>query len=292
MKKKIFIVSVIIYALLPTAQIKAGGGWLHQKGKGYFKLSQFWVEADKHYTDTGATDPNLTIGYFNLSLYGEYGISDKLNLQIFFPFYSRSYHNSLISGTTGKTYIPGRAINSIGDTQIGFKYGILTKSRVVLSTHFWLNLPFGKSDFDPNGELVVPLMTGTGELNQIYGIDASTAKSFGNVNAFTSLGFEFNNRTNGYSDETRVNFELGTVIKDKLILVYKLRWLNSLNNGDVNLENGGSLFSNNAEYLSFTYEAAYNVTKKFGATFSYGSVYKAKLILASPSYSFGVYFNL
>jgi hypothetical protein len=270
----------------------AGGGWVHHKGKGYFKLSQFWVKADKHFTDTGDIDPNVTIGYFNTSIYGEYGITDKLNAQIFFPFYSRSYHNAVISGTTGQTDIPGRAVNSIGDTQIGLKYGLVANGKIALSTHVWLNLPFGKNEFDPNGALVVPLLTGTGEFNQIYGFDLSTSKNFNNVNAFTSLGGQFNNRTNGYSDETRVNFEIGAVIFDKLILVYKLRWLNSLHNGDDTLENGSSLFSNNAEYLGYTYEIAYNATEKFGITFSYGSVYKAKLILASPAYSAGVYLNL
>ncbi|MEP2026874.1 MAG: hypothetical protein ABJH98_08815 [Reichenbachiella sp.] len=270
----------------------AGGGWVHSKGRGYFKLSQWWVVADKHYTDTGETDPNVTMGTFNTSIYGEYGITDRLNGQIYFPFFSRSYHNEVVSGTTGAVSIAGRAVNSIGDTNIGLKYGLIVGKPVVLSAHLWLGLPLGKSDFDPNDVNTVPLLTGDGEFNQIIGLTASTAKSFGNINAFTSLGVEFNNRTNGFSDETRVNFELGAVIKEKLILVYKLRWLNSLQNGDSTVENGASIFSNNAEYVGYTYEIAYNITNKIGATVNYGAVYSAKLIFANPSYEVGVYFNL
>lgn len=284
---------VAILCLVFTSQQSfAGGGWVHNKGKGYFKLGQWWVITDKHYTSSGETDPNITMGTFNTSLYGEYGITDRLNAQIFFPFFSRSFHNEVVSGTTGSSNIPSRAVNSIGDTDIGLKYGLITGKPVVLSAHLWLGLPLGKSDFDSNSTDVVPLLTGDGEFNQIVGLTASTARSFGNINAFTSLGFEFNNRTNGFSDETRVNFEVGAVIKDKLILAYKLRWLNSLQNGDSSIENGASLFSNNVEYVGYTYEVAYNLTKKVGVTANYSAVYSAKLIFANPSYSFGVYFNL
>jgi len=292
MKIQLKLVLVTILLFIHGLPVLAGGGWVHSKGKGYFKLSQWWVIADKHFTDSGDTDPNVTMGTLNTSIYGEYGITDRLNIQLYFPFLSRSFHNSVISGTTGVTAIPGRAVNSIGDTDIGLKYGFLTNTKIVVSGHVWLGLPLGKSDFDPSSTDVVPLLTGDGEFNQIVGFTASTAKSFGSVNAFTSIGFEFNNRTNGFSDETRLNFEIGAVIKDRLILVYKLRWLNSLQNGNSTVENGASIFSNNTEYLGYTYEIAYNVTSKFGITFNYGSVYSGKLIFANPSYSGGIYMTL
>lgn len=283
---------LFLTGLLTIQFAYAGGGWTHAKGKGFFKLSQWWVIADKHYTDTGNTDPNVTMGTFNTSIYGEYGITDKLDLQVYFPFFSRSYHNEVVSGTTGAVGIPGRAVNSIGDTDIGVKYSLISGKPVVVSAHVWLGLPLGKSDFDLNNSSEVPLLTGDGEFNQRLGLTASTAKSFGKTNMFTSLGFEFNNRTNGFSDETRVNFELGAVINNKLILAYKLLWLNSLQNGDSTVENGASLFSNNAEYVGYTYEVAYNLTDKFGLTANYGAVYSAKLIFANPAYSVGAYFNL
>lgn len=289
--KTIFSLTVLVFF---ASQSYAGGGWLHAKGRGYFKLSQWWVIADKHYTDTGETDPNVTMGTFNTALYGEYGITDRLNAQIYFPFFSRSYHNEVVSGTTGNVNIPGRAVNSIGDTDIGVKYGLIVNKPVVLSAHVTLGLPLGKSDFDPNDLNTVPLLTGDGEFNQIIGLTGSTSVNIDaiNTNMFFSWGAEFNNRTNGFSDETRINAEVGAVIKERLILVYKLRWLNSLQNGDSNVENGASIFSNNAEYVGYTYEVAYNVTKKFGATFNYGAVYSAKLIFANPSYEVGVYYNL
>lgn len=283
---------IVLVLLVSSHSLFAGGGWVHAKGKGYFKISQWWVVADKHYTSSGGVDPNTTMGTFNTSIYGEYGISDRWNAQIYFPFFSRSFNNEVVSKGTGEVTIKGDAVNSIGDTNIGVKYGLIVDKPVVLSAHVWLGLPLGKSDYDQNDDNVIPLLTGDGEFNQIVGLTASTSKTFGSVNVFTSLGAEFNNRTNGYSDETRVNFELGAVIKDKLILVYKLKWLNSLRNGDSNFEDGASLFSNNVEYVGYTYEIAYNVTKKFGVTANYGAVYSAKLIFASPSYEVGVYLNL
>ena len=56
-----------------TCQFFAHAQWLEKKGDGYFKLSAWTLEADRHYTNTGATDPNATRGTFNLNLYGKYG---------------------------------------------------------------------------------------------------------------------------------------------------------------------------------------------------------------------------
>ncbi|MEO9966546.1 MAG: hypothetical protein ABJF11_12190 [Reichenbachiella sp.] len=291
MKISVFIIGMLC-AILSTTQSYAGGGWVHAKGKGYFKIGQWWVIADKHYIDDGSTDPNTTIGTFNTSFYGEYGLSDKWDVNLYFPFFSRSFNNEEVSLATGQVDREGRAVNSIGDMDIGIKYGLIQNKPIVLSAHLWLGLPTGKSDVDLDDNSKVPLLTGDGEFNQRVGLTASTARSFGKFNTFVSLGLEFNNRTNGFSDETRVNFELGAVINEKLILAYKLQWLNSLNNGNASIENGASIFSNNAEYVGYTYEIAYNLTDRVGLTANYSSVYSAKLILASPAYSFGVYFNL
>ena len=289
MKKILILIAVLIGSICQNTL--AGGGWTHSKGKGFLKLSQWWVVANRHYTDTGETDPNITMGTFNTSIYGEYGLTDRLNAQVYFPFFSRSYHNDQVSGTTGMVDIAGRAVNSIGDTDIGLKYALVKDKPVVVSAYFWLGLPLGKNEFDSDVDEIA-LFTGDGEFNQILGIVGSTSKSVGSTNFFSSVGFEYNNRTNGFSDETRVNFELGAVIKNKLILIYKLRWLNSLKNGDATLENGASIFSNNTEYVGYTYEAGYNFTDKYGISFSYGAVYSANLIFASPAYSVGIYMNL
>ena len=87
----------IFFALLifTSTQVFAGGPWPQKKGKGYFKLSEWWTVFDQHYTDRGLIDPNLTTGIFNTNLYAEYGLSDRLTLVTNAALFSRSYNNNL-----------------------------------------------------------------------------------------------------------------------------------------------------------------------------------------------------
>jgi hypothetical protein len=67
----------------------------------------------------------------------------------------------------------------------------------------------------------------------------------------------------------------------------------SLQNGDSNSDRatGTSLFANNAEYLSFSPEIAYNVNDKWGFSLGMGTALSGKLIYANPSYTAGVFFK-
>ena len=38
--------------------------WTQEKGKGYYKIGLWWLEAEEHYTSTGLVDPNATRGLF------------------------------------------------------------------------------------------------------------------------------------------------------------------------------------------------------------------------------------
>ena len=57
MKKTI---SFIIILISCSHFLTAGGPWPQPKGKGYFKLSEWWIIFDQHYTDQGLIDPNVT----------------------------------------------------------------------------------------------------------------------------------------------------------------------------------------------------------------------------------------
>ena len=70
--------------------------WTKGKGKGYYKVSGWYLEADEHFTSSGDTSPNLTRSQFNVSFYGEYGITDKLDVIAYVPFFSRVTKNFII----------------------------------------------------------------------------------------------------------------------------------------------------------------------------------------------------
>lgn len=288
MKKNILLL-IVLFSAAQAAQ--AGGGWPQPKGKGYFKLSEWWVISNRHYTDAGLLDPNVTNGIFNTSLYAEYGFTSRLTGVLYFPFFSRAYFNNTVSGTTGEVITPGEAINSIGDTDIGLKYGILTGGPLALSATLTLGLPLGNDSGGSAGNL----QTGDGEFNQLLQLDAGKSFRIGKIDAYANAYLGFNNRTNDFSDELRFGIEGGaTFLGGRLTAIIRLYGVQSLNNGALpgELSTSTSIFANNTEHLSYSPELAYNITDKWGVSVSTGRAFSGRLIFANPSYSVGVFMKL
>jgi len=270
----------------------AGGPWPQQKGIGYYKLSQWWLNFDQHYTDSGLIDPNVTTGIYNTFFYAEYGLTDRVTGILNAPLYSRNVTNNLISGTTGETIVPGEALNSIGDIDLGVKYG-LTKpgSAFPVSASLILGLPTGKSVGGSQGNL----QTGDGEFNQIIQIDAGKGFKIGeNINSYVSGYAGINNRTKGFSEEFRFGLEYGAGLFDqKLWLIARLNGVESFKNGNTAEDvNSTSIFANNTEYTSFGLEAAIYVTKQVGFSAGFASAFRGEIIAAAPSYSVGIFYDL
>ncbi len=276
--------------LLLANMLMAGGGWPQPKNHGYFKLSQWWVISNQHFTDTGMLDPNVTTGTFNTSIYTEYGFTDRLTGIVYFPFFSRVYSNNIVSGTTGKVIVPGDAINAIGDTDISLKYGLFVNKPVAVSATLTLGLPLGKS----SGGQLGNLQTGDGEFNQMLVVDAGTSFNLGKVNTYTNAYFGFNQRNGGFSDEWRFGIEAGAnLFKNRITAIMRFYGVKSLQNGTRKDDNntGTSLFANNSEHLTISPEIAYNINDNWGASFTYGTAISGKLIFANPSYSVGVFYK-
>ena len=289
MKNRISIISFLIISF--SINVFAGGGWPQPKGWGYFKLSQWWVISDQHFTDAGVIDPNTTNGLFNTSLYAEYGFTNRLTGIAYVPFFSRAYFNNTVSGTTGEIEIPGEAINSFGDTDLGLKYGLTLNKPVALSATLTFGLPLGNSSGGTAGNL----QTGDGEFNQLLQIDAGSGFQVGKIAAYGNVYAGFNNRSKGFSDEFRYGIEGGvTLANNKLTLIGRLYGVKSFKNGDLPADrsNATSVFSNNTEHLSISPEIAYSINDKWGVSATVGGAISGRLIFASPSYSFGVFYKL
>jgi len=284
--KKILISFILVSISLST--ITAGGPWPQLKGKGYFKLSEWWVIFDQHYTDAGLIDPNITTGVFNTSLYAEYGLTNRITGVVNAPLLSRNYMNNLVSNTTQEVLIPGEAINTIGDIDVGIKYALTKRgSKIPVAVSLILGLPTGKKV----GGTQNNLQTGDGEFNQFLKIDAGTGIS---ENLYVSGYLGFNNRTNDFSDEYRLGLEAGLgLMQKKLWLTGKLDIVESLKNGaTAETVTSTSIFANNAEFTSLTLEGSYYISKKIGISASIGSAFRGEIIAAAPSYSVGVFFDM
>ncbi len=282
----------ICFLVLYSTSVFAGGPWPQKKGKGYFKLSEWWIVFDEHYTSSGFKDPNVTTGIFNTTFYGEYGFTDRFTGIINAPIFSRTYNNNIISSTNGDVVAPGEAFNGVGDFDLGLKYG-LTKpgAKIPISASLTLGLPTGKTGEGSLGNL----QTGDGEFNQLLQIDAGRGFQLNDkTSAYVSAYIGINNRSNGFSTEFRYGIEGGVgLANSKVWVTGRLTASESFKNGDTAATSiTTSIFANNSEFLSLGAEVSYYITKKFGVSASIAGAVKGEIIAAAPSYSIGVFLDL
>ena len=289
---KRFIVALMVTGFVANYSF-SGGPWVQKKGGGYYKLSEWWIVFDQHFTDLGLIDPNVTTGIFNTSLYAEYGLTNRFTTTLYAPFFSRNYMNNLKSSTTQEIIVEGEALNAIGDFDVGFKYGFTKpEQRLQLAGSITLGLPTGV----PVAGKLNNLQTGDGEFNQIFKLDVGTGFKLGQNNAYISGYFGYNNRTNGFSDEIRSGIELGSgLVNQKLWVIgrlFSVEPLRSTGQTAATAVTSTSIFANNTAYTSYSFEAAYYITKKWGVSASIASAFRGRIIAAKPSYAVGVFLDL
>ena len=263
--------------------------WSREEGKGYYKLSTWYLEANQHYTDTGEIDPNATRIQFNVNFYGEYGISNNLTAIAYVPFFSRTLQNDIFSATTQELIIPGEAVNGIGDIDLGLQYGLLQKENFVLAAVLIAGLPTGNDSGGSDGSY----QTGDGEFNQYIRITAGMPFQLGSLQGYGKGFFGFNNRTQDFSDELRGGVEFGSNLFKGFWLASRLELVESLQNGSRNAQNTqGSIFANNVEFLSLGFQASYYLTNKIGLSVDFATALSGKIIYAAPSFSAGVFLDV
>ncbi|AXT61044.1 hypothetical protein D1816_12025 [Aquimarina sp. AD10] len=286
MKLKYLVFVCLLFSVFHTVNAQ----WVKGKKKGYYKLSAWSLVADQHYTDTGNIDPNATRGLFNLSFYGEYGITNKLDIIAYVPFFSRTYQNDQVSGTTGEVILEGEDLNSIGDSDIGLRYSIVQHNKLALSASLKLGLPIGEDTGGSDGSF----QTGDGEFNQLLQLDLGIPIILKEIPLYIKTFLGFNNRTQNFSDELHFGGEVGISFwKNKIWLIGRLSTVQSLQNGDRSAQSSqGSIFANNIEYTSLGGEIAYYITKKIGLSFSYTSTIDGRIVYANPALSGGIFIDI
>lgn len=283
---------ITLLIFIQSSLLFGGGPWPQKKGVGYFKLSEWWINFDQHFTDSGLLDPNVTTGIYTTAFYGEYGLTDRFTVQAYVPFLTRNLMNNLVSATTNEVIVQGEAVNAMGDVDLMFKYA-LTKpgSKIPISATLILGIPTGKSVAGKQENL----QTGDGEFNKMLQLDAGKGYAINQkIAGYTSIYAGFNNRTNGFSEEFRFGIESGVgFFNQRLWLTGRFFGIESLKNGATAATiNSTSIFANNTEFTSYGFEAAYYVTKKLGASFSFASAFRGEIIAAAPSYSIGVFYDM
>ncbi|MBK9254294.1 MAG: hypothetical protein IPM42_02275 [Saprospiraceae bacterium] len=268
---------IVIFALSQFSYL-AAQAWTRPKGEGFYKLDYTLIQTNKVFDPGGKIVPFRTLGNHTFSLYGERGITDKFTVQAYIPFLVRNVLNETKGAQSGVLLEPGIENNNIGDIDIAFRYA-LPFGKLPVSATLLLGLPTGNSTENSG------LFTGDGEFNQMLKLSTG----FGVAKWWTQFGFGFNNRTKGFSDELRYDAEFGyKMFNQKLLTIFKLSGIESLNNGTEGATSTG-LFSNNVEFLSPGLELLYFAKPKFGVSFRAAGAVKGQNVLAAPSFSFGVF---
>ncbi len=147
----IFLTAVMTEGLIYPAAAYAGG-WTQAKGKGYFKLAEQIARAETAFKPDGTKTPTLpALRGYTTTLYGEFGLVDRVTLVGYMPIWSHiSSEAPVIDNSVG-----------IGDLDVGVRIGLLTEGPTVASLQVMAGLPLGDSGND------VVLWLGDNEFNQL-----------------------------------------------------------------------------------------------------------------------------
>ena len=273
--------SLALFAFLFTSMISsAGGGWTPKKGEGFFMTSYRGISGGFLANSQAAFGNSPLASVRTLDLYGEYGIFNRFGVILYSPIFT-SVSQAAGMDDFGTYHLEDQA-SGLGDIDLALKYQIID-SKIALSASLWAGINSGKYNAGNTGRLHL----GDGEFNQMARLDLSSSfKSF-HWNIYAG----FNNRTNNFSDEIQFGGEFGWK-KNKFLAILKIDSKNSLFNGTAPDSYSPGIYSNNLEYFGISPQVLYTLKNNVGVMAQAGFALHARNIIAAPSLSVGVFYDL
>ena len=274
------LIIVIILTSLTQNLVYAGGGWTPLKGEGFFMLSQRSISGTFHSNTQAIIGKSPFSQVMTTNFYGEYGITDRFCGIIYSPFLTFAKQDK---GTDefGNIFESDNAIG-MGDIDLAIKYRLL-KGNYNLSASAWFGINSGNYSAGKTKQLHL----GDGEFNQILRFDLSHAfRSF-----WWTIYAGFNHRTKNTSNEILAGGELGWK-KGKFIGILKIDNRSSLFDGSRIESYTPGIYSSNLEYFGITTQVLYKLKGNLGLSLDAGFAPYLRNIIAAPSFTIGVYYNL
>ena len=199
------VVALCVCGVMMAGVAYAGGGWTKKKGKGYFKLGQSAIVASQFFQPNGLVVDITTVSLYTSYLYGEYGITDRLEAVVYAPVFVRmTLNRQVLSG--GEEVAAGDEYSGIGDINVGLNYGILQNGPWVMAGKLLIGVASG----NPEGGSTRILQTGDGEYNQMLSLATSRAFTYtSSLSGYATVEAGVNNRTQDFSEEFRFGVETG-----------------------------------------------------------------------------------
>ena len=214
------------------------------------------------------------------NIYGEFGITNRLGGIVYSPILTIGRQEEGMD-EFGRFHLADEAVG-LGDIDLALQYQILD-GKYKLSGSVWLGINSG--DYNAGRYGVIHL--GDGDFNQMGRVDLSSSfKSFW----WNTYG-AFNNRTNDFSDEIRFGGEFGWR-SNRLSAIAKVDAKFSMFNGSRSDSHSPSIYSNNQEYFAISPQVLYEFHNHVGVMAEAGFAVHSRNIIAAPSISLGVFFNL
>ena len=258
-----------------TAQ--AGGGWTRLKGQGYAKVGLTVANTDRYHPLQGGTISTAQFRQQVYSLYGEYGLTNRLEATLNFPFFRRA---------TFPDTSPGQGV---GDPEVGLRYSVLT-GKWPLAVQIAAQAPLGNPNArgiyqnDPTNFVFLP--TGNGQWN--IWTRAALSHSLGTLPAFFTLEAGYNARTAGFTDQYTYGAQAGYKFFDKLWLTASLRTLDNVRAPDPSKLNRIGL-GEGVAYSAASLGASYNFTRHISVTAdAAGGFGKLRNVYSGVQYTAGV----
>ncbi len=264
---------VIAVALLAGMLLQAGtafaGGWTQPRGKGYFKLNEQIIRSDSYFKPPGKKEIITAQSRYTTSLYGEFGLVDRLTLVGYMPFYQRISEDGPGADTKSGT----------GDWELGARIGLLTSGPTVVSLQIMAGLPLGDSFSGQE----VGLFTGDGEFNQLFSLQAG--HSLWPTPGYLKAEIGYNNRESDFSDELRYALEAGFMVDERIGVSAWVRGVKALGTG-------GEWTMNDQQYVSFGPEINFYVSSNVGITAGVTKYSGARNLLDAPAWDIGLFMKL
>lgn len=292
MFKSIIKLSLLLSVLLTSfSQAFAGGPWLVKKGGGYFQVQvtplAYAYGRLLNGIGTTGTDINREVYAIDYGLYGEYGLTDKLNLLANIPFKYARVSDLTETPEAFPTLLDEGSINGLSNLRLGLKYGILDKNlKIAVSAQTSLNTVSTETEKG----------LATGFQGTSAGLMAHVGGNFGGKwYAFGELGFQHMFSESDFDDSIEASLEIGRSLNSKYTLLFRTIVRESLKNGsffDERLEQTG-LYPSNQSWIAGSFIINYESPDNYGFNFGMPLVpIRFTNVGYTGSFTFGAYMKI
>ncbi len=263
----------------------AQSGWTKPKGELFSRIGYQYFSSDRYFNLSGNETNTNTFIQHAITLYGEYGLSDRLTLLMDWPAFKAHRFEST------------ETITGMGDVKLGVKYALSKK--IPLSLSILPEVPIARANRlaqnnNPDfGSINLP--TGDGEFN-VFNI-LSGSVSFYPLPIYSNAFIAYNLRT-GYediqlSDQVLYGVEVGGKLFDVVWLKTALKLQQSL---DQSSEVVSFVRGEGTEYTSLNLGLFVPFKNGFGVDFNYFDfidfLIPRRNIYDAPAFSIGLVYEI